>query len=73
MTKKYNISSKSDMRRFERDLSNKVQSMTYNTLQNRTYDVTCPHCHASIQVHPGKSMCPFCRKEIDLKLNINFN
>lgn len=72
MGKKYNISSKSDMRRFERDLTNKVQSLATETLQKQTYDVTCPHCQATFGAQSGRNICPSCRNNVDLNLNIKF-
>lgn len=36
-----------------------------------TYDIACPHCHAAINVPVGKSVCPACDGEIDLKLKLN--
>lgn len=36
-----------------------------------TYDIACPHCHAAINVPVGKSVCPACGSEIDLKLKFD--
>lgn len=36
-----------------------------------TFDVECPHCHASINVPEGESVCPACGCEIDLKLKLD--
>lgn len=72
MAKKYNLNNSSDMKRFERDLTGKIQNMSSDFLNDRTFSVTCPHCHSQIQVSPGKGVCPFCGNEIDLKLNIHF-
>ena len=36
-----------------------------------TYDIACPHCHAAINVPVGKSVCPACGGEIDLKLKFD--
>lgn len=72
MAKKYNLSSKSDMRRFERDLKSNIMDKTRHAAQNGTYNVTCPHCSNTVQVHAGVNRCPYCGNTIDLKLNINF-
>lgn len=53
-------------------LNKTIQSQATSALNQRTYDVTCPHCGAKITIHTGKSSCPLCRNEIDLSLNINF-
>lgn len=72
MTKKYNLGSTSDMRRFTRDLENQISASVENHLYSQTYDVTCPHCNRKISVPVGKSRCPFCGNDIDLNLNIGY-
>lgn len=71
MSKNYNLGSKSDMRRFQRDLEKSIKSETISSLHKQKYDVTCPHCGHSVKIPTGKSLCPFCHKEIDLTLDIN--
>lgn len=72
MGKKYNLSKNSDMKKLVRDLTDAVQDKTVDILNNRTYDITCPHCNQQISVMPGKSQCPLCHQDIDLNLNIHF-
>lgn len=36
-----------------------------------TYDIECPHCHAAINISPGKCTCPVCGGEIDLKFKFD--
>lgn len=72
MSKNYNLNSKSDMRRFERDLNKSVQNMAVNALHSQAITVKCPHCKRSFSARSGANTCPFCRKSVDLKLNINF-
>jgi len=72
MGKSYNLGNSSDMRRFEKDLKKEIQDKTVEELHSRKYDVTCPSCGASVSVPTGKSRCPRCHEEIDLKLDINF-
>lgn len=36
-----------------------------------TFDIECPHCHATINVPAGRSVCPACGGEIDLKLKLD--
>ena len=73
MSKKYNISSKSDMRKFQKELKNGILQKAEESLYQQQYSVNCPHCHVKIMARPGKQSCPNCSKEIDLDLNINFN
>lgn len=53
-------------------LNRHIQNQTTSILNQRTYDIECPHCKAKVTVPTGKSFCPICRNEIDLSLNINF-
>lgn len=39
--------------------------------QEMAYDIECPHCHAEINVSAGKSVCPVCGGEIDLKFKFD--
>ncbi|MCH5298117.1 MAG: hypothetical protein J1E85_10685 [Ruminococcus sp.] len=72
MTKKYNLSSKSDMRKFERDIKNSLLDSARNSVRQRTYDVICPHCKMPFKAKSGKNICPNCKNNVDLHLNINF-
>lgn len=37
-----------------------------------TYDIECPHCHASINIPEGESVCPVCGDKVNLHLNFGF-
>lgn len=71
MARKYNLSSKSDMRRFSKDLEKTIMDKATSAIKKGKYDVSCPHCQITVKVPVGKSLCPKCRKQIDLTLNIN--
>lgn len=70
MKNSYNLSSKSDMKRFAKDLERRVKDAAIEEAMGRMYDVTCPTCGASVMVPTGKSRCPACGEEIDLQLDI---
>ena len=72
MGKNYNLGNKSDMRRFERDLSKSVQNMAVNAVHSRAITVACPHCKRKFSAHSGTNTCPFCRQPVNLQLDINF-
>lgn len=66
MAKKYNIGSKSDMRRFERDLKNDLMKQ----VRNGNYEVSCPHCNRRFSAHSGANTCPYCRNTVSLQINV---
>ena len=69
MPKSYNLGSKTDMQKFTKDLENQAMNIAESQVKNMSIDVTCPHCSAKIKAKSGKSLCAFCRKEIDVQLN----
>lgn len=69
MSKKYNLSSSSDMRRFSRDLKKSVLDMTRDSVNSMEFDIECPHCNSTVSMHSGLNICPFCQKEVNVKLN----
>ena len=72
MPKSYNLGSKSDMNRFTRDLEKAMLNQAEASLQDRQYEIQCPHCKAIVEILPGKRPCPKCGKEINLTLNIEY-
>lgn len=55
-----------------KDIEKKIRDVAYAKASSQNYNIECPHCKSSVSVPPGKSICPFCGKEIHLKLNIKF-
>lgn len=72
MGKRYNISSSSDMRKFSRDLERSVMDMARNAVYDQSFSNECPHCKSTFNASSGMNICPFCRNQVDLKLNIKF-
>lgn len=64
MGRSYDLSSKSDMRRFTRDIEKDVQKQ----MSKAGIDVKCPGCKAAIKVTPGANVCPKCGANIDVDL-----
>ncbi len=54
----------------EKKLESAIKDKTRDVLQNRSYDVECPHCHTKFSAHSGQNVCPACHNTVDLKLNI---
>ena len=51
MARKYNLGSKSDMRRFERELKKSVMDQAKTSIMRGTHKVTCPHCGHNLNAH----------------------
>lgn len=71
LSKKYDLFSKSDMRKFQKDLEKTVMNEAKSAALKGKYDITCPHCEKDIVVRVGKNLCPHCQNEIDFKLDIH--
>lgn len=66
MAKKYNLGSKSDMRKFERDLEKSMIDIAKDYAKKGNFDIECPDCGEKISVPVGESQCPKCGKIINL-------
>lgn len=71
MGKTYNISNRSDMRRFTHDLQSSIQKIAVDALKKKSFEFTCPFCKRIIEVHSGKNTCRYCRKTVNVELNIH--
>ena len=76
MPKKYNLGSKADMRRFERDFERQATKVMKNQVarfaRTAPIEIQCPSCERSITARSGISTCPHCKCSIDLNLNIEY-
>lgn len=72
MGKTYNIGSKSDMHKFERDIMASVKKQAANSLYSQSYEIKCSNCGKSFSAYPGSNVCPYCRNSVELELNIDF-
>ena len=70
MSKKYNLGSKSDMKRFERDLEKSLMNQARSSIMQGTHEVTCPCCGNRFGARIRSNVCPHCRKTIDLQLDM---
>lgn len=59
MSKKYNISSSSDMKRFMKDLEKTVLHEADKQIRKNGLEIECPNCHAAVRIKPGE-VCPSC-------------
>lgn len=63
MARKYNIASKSDMRRLQRDLERNLKK----SVNSATYQHVCHACGRRYNVKVGTNRCPNCRAEFILR------
>ncbi len=45
---------------------------TKSKISADNFDIDCPHCGKKVSAPAGKSICPFCNNEINLKLDFKF-
>lgn len=67
MARKYNIFSKSDMRRFQRDLQRDLEHDFKKAINTATYQHVCHGCGRTFNVKVGQNYCPYCRSELILR------
>lgn len=68
MGKTYNMNSKSDMRKFMKDLESSVVKDIKDQMASISYDYTCPNCNHAISVRVGNNTCSYCGQEILVNL-----
>lgn len=72
MKKTYNLSSKSDVRRFSKDLKKLVLDNVREQALKQSVEIVCPHCKTEFSAYNGRNICPFCKQVIDLTMNLDF-
>lgn len=69
MAKSYNLSKKSDTKRFARDLEREIRGIARKKMELGGLEIKCPGCGAPMSVTPGLNTCPSCRKTTEVALN----
>ncbi|WP_143758275.1 hypothetical protein [[Collinsella] massiliensis] len=64
MTRKYDITKKSDMKRFMRDIERDMKRSVKRQLPQAGVNIACPHCDNTVHVKAGRNICPFCGNAI---------
>lgn len=70
MAKTYDLSKKSDMRKFAKDLERDAMDLAKESICENGIEIECPHCGKTISVVPGLNTCAFCNNEIDVNLDL---
>lgn len=71
MSRKYNLSKKSDLRRFSKDLEQEAYKIAKEAIETDGIDTNCPSCGNSIHVNPGDNICPFCNTNVVVNVNLD--
>lgn len=71
MSKPYDLTKKSDMRRFEKDLKESMLDAAKKAVEDgMLFEIPCPHCGETISAPAGPSVCPLCHEKIELTLQV---
>lgn len=73
MSKHYNISKKSDMRRFTRDIERDIYKAAENAIRAKGVELECPDCHQQVTFRQGENICPLCGHEVDINFNFHWS
>ena len=65
--RKYNIASKSDMRRMVRDMNRTIENEFQKQLR-KPIDYVCPNCGKRIRISAGSNRCSGCGYSIRLDI-----
>lgn len=68
MSRKYDISKKSDMRRLERDLKATIQKAAEDQYKKALSHFECPNCGQTFNAHAGHVTCPYCHTEYNFQI-----
>lgn len=60
----YDISSKSDMERFKRDLIKNVKETSRELIEEGGVEMDCPFCSKPFQMINGDNICPHCGETV---------
>lgn len=64
MARSYDISKKSDLRRFFKDLDAAVMGSVEESVSNQLGNV-CPNCGEPLRIHVGTTVCVHCGTSIE--------
>lgn len=71
MVKTYDLLSKSDMRKFQKDLEKAVIHEAKSAVSKMEHKILCPHCGSEITVRAGKNICSHCHNEVEVTLDLD--
>ncbi len=64
MAKKYDITSKSDMKKLQKDMEKSVMDMARKQANHASGFLVCPKCNTKFSGRVGPNICPSCHSTI---------
>lgn len=71
MARKYNLASKSDMRRLTRDIEHDFKKQVKQKLPKTPIAIACPHCNSDINATTGRNTCPYCHNVVNVNYDLS--
>ena len=71
MSRKYNISKRSDVRRLARDLERSVRKELRREIPRSGIEQPCPECGSTMRMIEGVNTCPRCGKTIEVSFDLS--
>lgn len=72
MSKTYNLGKSSSTICFANDFEEKVMDIARDAAYDMEFDIACPHCNVISGMRSGLNICPFCKNEVNVELDIHF-
>ena len=69
MGKEFNLGSKSDMRKLERQLKDDILGDAKSQVEAEGFEIECPHCHKTAIFHSGQNTCLHCGETITVEID----
>jgi DNA-directed RNA polymerase subunit RPC12/RpoP len=68
MSKSFDLSNKSDMRRFQKELTALPKKLVEEQLK-KGIDTKCPNCSKTITIRPNMNVCRYCGQKISAQVS----
>lgn len=73
MSKKCDLSSKSDMRKFFKDIESEVMDEAKRSVLEDGIDYDCPKCSREFTAKHGSNICPYCGYAFQLNIKVTLD
>lgn len=73
MSKSYDISSKSDICKFFKDIESEIMDEAKRSVLEEGIDYACPKCEREFKAVHGSNVCPYCGYVFELNINVTID